>query len=508
QDPGSNGRDLRTLRLDVVNVTGPVYKFPAEPLRNVPQADPQNPIVPARDNRYRQPPCDGLRNAEFVALCLQSYDSSYSANFTLSYRTYYSSAYRTSFAVAAAATYDEAFSQDVPAESARGRGIGAEHMGALKGFSDRLAQASAEQYARGAELLTKDLESGHLVIPRSVLLEEASGDGVLQPGESMKLTLVIDNLGKLSSPLEGVSVKVTNSSNAKSITVPLRSLPALAPETRTTLKGVISATSSAMFAGDDVRLEGAIQILKDDGSSEEIFSFTATKATHFPVELISIETSAPLAVNKWTSVPFKFQNLSSKPTAEQKVRASTKPKNVEVDNKNGFIVPALNVGESTIITLPVMPSVWAGGTPVVFSAETIDATGAVLVEQRLKKNLEISRSGKLNLLTAAGQPSDGTPIVVAAGSMVKFNVQFQFLSTTERGPFVFRYAQSSDSEIKPWNSTTRIDYGMVWPGRNPKPEPFSFQIPASLKGKTAWIALALDEGGVPIHMLQVWLDVR
>ena len=215
-----------------------------------------------------------------------------------------------------------------------------------------------------------------------------------------------------------------------------------------------------------MRLEGSIQILKDDGSSEEIFSFTATKATHFPVELISIESSAPLAVNKWTSVPFKFQNLSSMPTAERKVRASTKPKNVEVDNKNGFVVPALNVGESTIINLPVMPSVWAGGTPVIFSAETLDASGAVLLEQRLKKDLAISRSGKLNLLNAAGQPSDGTPIVVTAGSIVRFNAQFQFLGTTERGPYVFRYANSSDSEIKPWNSTTRIDYGMVWPGRS------------------------------------------
>lgn len=289
---------------------------------------------------------------------------------------------------------------------------------------------------------------------------------------------------------------------------PLEGLPALASQTRTTLKGAVSAVSSAVFAGDDVRLEGSLELENADGTFTELLKFNATKVTHFPVELVAVEPAAPLPVNQWTNVPVTFRNTTNRQTPETKIKASTKPLNVEINNPDGFVIPALEPGASQTVTLSMKPSVWAGGAPVVFAAESLNAAGAVVLEQRLKKDLQVARSARLTLLGSNGQPSDGTPLQVTAGTTVTFKLRFDFQSSTRRGPFVLRYANASDPGIAPSNSTTRVDLGYWNPGTTMSPTTFTFKVPATLKGKPAWIAIALDEGGSAVHMLQVWLDVR
>ncbi len=496
------------MKMDAVNTPTPTFEFPQEPSHKVPTADQVNVSVPSRDNRYFQPPCDGLRKPEFTAECKQNYESSYASGFTSSYKSQYQSAYKSSFETAATRTYGDAFAQDVPSESLRGKSIGSEHLGTLNGYNERFAVASREYYEQGKLTVQEDLKTGHLLVVKSVVIEEESGDGVLQPGERLKLKVVIDNLGGLSSALEGVEVKIANTLNAKDLTTTLRGLPALQAQTRTTIAGVVSAVSTAKFIGEDVKLEGTVALKTDDDGRDVLFKFEAKETSHFPVELVAIDASGALAVNKWSGVAFKFQNISKKTQSEVKMKASTKPKNVEIDNKDGFVLPSLATGESTIIKLPVMPSVWAGGAPVVFSIETLNAEGGIISDQRLKKDLDIARSAKLSLLGSNGQPTDGTPIKVTAGSTVTFRAQFQLQSQTRRGPYVFRYANASDPQIIPWNSTTRIDYGMIGPTTTIPPVTFTFKVPTHLKGKPAWIAMALDEANAPIHMLQVWLDVQ
>lgn len=509
-DAGSNGRDLRNLHLNPTLVPAPGYSLPKDVIESAPPSTKPTTIqIPSQDNRHSRQPCDGLRRTEFVDLCKQSYTSAYAQSYRSSYQSNYSAVFSSAFSTAAALTYKEAFKKDNLDELAKGKIAGAQHLGILNGFAERLASAKQEQYALGASQLNADLATGHLIVAKSVTLNETSGDGLLQPGEKATLSIVIDNLGQLATPLEKVRLRLTNTANATSISVPMRALPALAPATRTTLTGVLSAVSSIVVAGDHVTLEGVVELQQDNDTVVEIGRFVAKQASHFPLELVAIEPAAALPIGPWTKVPVKIQNLTNKEIVNTKVRLSTKPKTIDVFNPEGVTIEKLAPGETRTYTIAMNPSVWAGGAPDQFSFETLDAAGkSPVMEQRLRKSIAVARSAKLTLITANGQVSDGSPLVVRAGSTVSFKTRFDFLSTTRRGPYVVRFASASDPTIRAYNSTVSSEIGYWSPGFRMNPVEFRFSVPASLAGKSGWIAIELNEAGGAIQMLQVWLDVR
>lgn len=508
-DPGSNGADLRHLHRDVGALPAPAFGMPTEPVAVVPAPTAPAVRIPAQDNRYSKQPCDGLRKPEFVTLCKQSYTSSYVQGYQSGYKSNYESIFASSFTKSATPTYNEAFAQDNPAETTRGKGIGAEHLGILTGFADRLGSAKNEQYAVGVAQLANELTTGHLVVFRSVNLDETSGDGLLQPGEKATLSLVVDNLGQLASPLEKLRLRVTNTVNAKTLAVNLRALPALAGATRTTLKGVLSVESSALFAGDDVAIEAVLEMQKDDGPYDEVAKFVGKQTSHFPVELVAIEQAAALPVSKWTAVSVKIKNLTANEMTDLKLQLSSKPKDVDVHNPQGIPVAKLAAGETKTFDISMNPSIAVGDAPVTFSLETVGAEGKILMDQRFRKVLNVSRSAKLTLLDASSKPVDGKPLVVKAGQSISFRTRFDFLGASQRGPFKIRYANTSDPAIKPSNnSTIGATLGYAYPGYKTDPIVFRFDVASSQAGKTGWIGIELDEGGGAIHRLQVPLDIR
>ena len=474
----------------------------------VPSPSVPNLQVPAQDNRYSAQPCNGLRTAEFIALCKQTYVNSYAQGYQSSYVSSYKALFSPAFTAAATPSYNEAFAQDNAAEVLRGKGVGAHDLGVLSGFADRLTAAKQEQYALGTTQLVSDLATGHLVVLRGITLNETTGDGVLQPGEKASLSIVVDNLGQLASPLEKIRVRITNSVNAQTLSVNMRGLPALAPATRTTLVGVLTAQSSAAFAGEEVRLEGVLEIQQDDGTYAEIAKLVAKQTSHFPVELIAIEPAAALPIGQWTAVPVKIQNTTGKDILNAKVQLSTKAKDIDVFNKDGIAIAKIAAGETKTFNISMNPSVRAGGAPSIFSLETLDADNKVIMEQRFRKDMNIARDMKLSLLDTSGQPSNGSPLVVKAGTSVSFKIGYTFLATSQKGPFTVRYLNASDPGIQVDNSTVSVGLGFWGPGSRMDPTNFRFRVPASLAGKAASITIQLEEGSSAIHQLVVPLDVR
>src|SRR5262249_27222601 len=128
---------------------------------------------------------------------------------------------------------------------------------------------------------------GSFILLREVTLEETSGDGLFTPGENVKLRLVLDNYGLEASRLEQVRLRMIGGVGGGTARINLRTLPALAAYTRTTLTVVVSSPITGQYVGQKLTLLGVLEVQK--GESWVAISNVAPNAEiHYPLELADV----------------------------------------------------------------------------------------------------------------------------------------------------------------------------------------------------------------------------
>jgi predicted nucleic acid-binding Zn-ribbon protein len=502
--PGSNARDLTGANLAVGNKAAPATAIPADPIAQPPQNRQPRINTPQPNQTEAQPPCENLPRPEFHEMCRQEYSKNYVESFGLKYRTLYVPAYTAAYNQIALSAYQEKFGQNYPESYNTGLLNGAREAGVLVGYSESIAAAQTEQYAAGEARFQSELGNAYLLALRSSELVDANGDGVIVPGESIKLKLVIDNLGNEASPLAKFKLKVQEVAGAGELSVQVRELPALNPNTRTTLIGVVKAKNLGTRAGDRIQLKGALL-----SGELEISAIENNTATHFPIELVDLKLDRSPRVNEKVDTTAVFKNMSNAVQSADVLNIFTTPQYVKVEGVP-LKVAEMQPGATSEFRIKLTPGVWVGETsPVSFHSAVQNAEGQTLLTQIFDKTIDVKRSAVIELLDLNGRPLPN-PLVVRAGSRARIRAQVKFKDTQTRpGPFVLRYTRTNPETIRPSNnSTVSSNYGSLGPNSRPSPIDFSFDIPANLKGQKGFIMLQLDEGAAAIHAPQVSLDIQ
>jgi predicted nucleic acid-binding Zn-ribbon protein len=503
-NPGGQGHDLTGAIMVAGNKPAPRFDLPVDPQPKAPSNRQPRISTPSPTRSEASAPCTNLPRPEFEPLCREKYEESYVQGFGNTYRTEFTLSYTRAYNTRSAEVYQQKYNAQYPDSFTKGVKVGARDVGILQGFADSLAMAEQNQYAAGRKLFEERLKNGYMLAVRSSEIEETNGDGVMMPGEKVKLSLVIDNLGNEASPLDQFTVKIQETAKASGLNFEVRQLPSLAPNTRTKLVGVVTLTSASKYAGERLSLKAALF-----KGAVEVSAFEASRETHFPLELIDLKLDRAPRVNEAVEATAVFKNMSHLAQKAEQLKIYTSPQVVKVDN-GVFPVDELAPGAVTEKRINLTPGVWVSeSVPVDFLSEVQSTTGEAAVTQAFSKQLDIRRTASIVLTDSQGRPLN-MPLVVRAGGRVQFRAQAKYNETTTRpGPFVLKYTRTQPDTIRPSNnSTISTNYGSLGPNHRPSPMTFSFDVPSNLAGTQGYIMIQLDEGRSAIHAPQIYLDIR
>jgi len=495
---GSDGIELSAFPQTVGSHAAPAFSLPAEPAYVVPGVGSISVGVPARDNRYFSAPCQSVMLPEFGPLCSKVYDETYGGGYQSSFRSLYSQAYASAFAANVKGAYDEALAKLYATEFQTGLARGAGDGGLLQGFSERLPSAVAEQFAAGGQAFRAQMQRGYLPMVRSLDLLDTNGDGLFTPGETARLRLIMDNYGGKATPKGQFKARITKVVGLESLSATVRELPAVAAETRATILGVVSVKVGTLAAKQKVRIEGVIE------GGALAFGFAVEKEVHFPVELEAVTLSKKAKIGETVNANFRYRNLSGARTEEAKVVLSARPAVVAITSTN-LVVPALDPGQTAEITAPLKPGIWVGeNTEVPFFSDMEK------VSQPFNQTLSLDRDGALLLFDTQGLPIPNSTLVVKAGAIVSFQVQFKYLRNyNQNGPFYVQANSQSQAAITHSDgSTSGVNYGSFGPGSTAGKIRLNYNVPKTLAGKKEWVMVTLYNNGAVLHALQVYLDIR
>ncbi len=510
-DPGQNSPELSTNRMTTTPVNAPNYGMPGDPVVGPPAYATPTFSVPARDNRFHNPPCSNLALEEFVPKCRARYDSTYASQFNSSYQRLFLAAHRSSFDSNARSAYDAALKQNYREQYADGAAQGATEQGVLNGFNETLATARQQKRQEGRTALQQKVGQAHMLVVRSVTLQERDQDGILSPGEFADLVIVVDNLGGAASPKSKLKMEIKSSSGVQQISFNSRELPAIQANTRLTLVGVTRLSPQAVYAGGKMSVEGQILSRNQAGAYVPVQSFTQEAVVNYPLELQDIALEKNPAVGEAVKATFTFKNLSNIVSEDMHTALSTSPAIIEVIDGNDLIIPALQPGESTSVEAQIKPSVNVGENVYSnFVSQISDGAGTLKYAQPFAKLMHLDRTGSILVFDANGRDITSGTINVNAGSTVQIQAQFKFHATqSRRGPFVLRSARMSHSSMRHANgSTVSVNYGAWSPGSQAGRARFSYVIPQSLKGQQVSITLNLMEGQTLLHAQTIYMNVK
>lgn len=503
-DAGGSGPELSPSPKAVGSHPEPQFAVLQDPDYQLPEPGAISPSIPARDNRYFAPPCEGMALPEFDVLCRRVYDDSYAAGYTTNYQSVYAQAFRVAYNANIKAAYDLALAKVFPDSNEAGLKKGAEELGVLDGFKNRLPTAIQEQYAAGKEALSQLLETGHMPITRASELTEANRDGLYTPGETVKLRLVVDNYGRQASPAKKLKARITTVSGLVGLSANVRELPALAGSTRTTLEGVITAKVGELLAGQKMKLEGVIE------GGGIALPFTLEKETHFPLELQAIQLAKKPKIDEKVAATFRYKNLTGERTPETKLKLVTRPEVAAVEG-TGLLVPALDPGQTVDVAATVKPGMWVGQNTYVRFFSTLEKiAGLDTLTQPFHQFLELDRDGVILLYNDQGKEVPSSTMKVKAGGRIAIQALFKYLRTFNLpGPFIMKATGKSDPSISHSDgSTVSVNYGSFGPDFQPSKVRFSYDIPKALAGKTGWVMITMYNGAKVLHAMQVYLEIE
>ncbi|MBI3296177.1 MAG: hypothetical protein HYZ71_15740 [Deltaproteobacteria bacterium] len=505
-EPGGNGVLLQLKNKAIGHGVAPSVIAPKTPVLNPPSYQAPSVNIPAALKTNYAPQCNDVVLPEFKPRCLDQYESSYGSGFDASYQSVYSSHYKDKFVEASQTAYSAVVAQTNAEAFEAGRQSGAQDQGLLDGFSNNLAKRMDEQKALGQTQVATDLEGGGLVVVRGASLADSNGDGLLTTGERVRLRLVIDNYGKQATALEAIQFHLAGTKGVGEASVTLRTLPALVAETRTTLEGVLTAPITSEMVGGELGLSGAVEV----SATPKIVlgSASGAGAVHFPIEVTDIKLAKDPAVNEVVDAVVKFSNLTAVKSLEQKLALKTSPVFATVEGTVPALAPieAEATGE---VKVRLKPGPWVGeNTFTRFKADLTN--GSDTLSQAFPKYIHINRSASLLLLDRAQKAIPDSTIDVQAGGWAIFNAQMVYQEKVyQRGPMVMSFSKASDPGIQlAAGGTTSVNYGYLSPGAKQTPVGFTFFVPQSLKGKTAWVMMLATENGALLHSMMVYLNVK
>lgn len=513
ETPTASGNDggafLVPTNRSTSTVAAPGFGIPADPAYRLPTAPSVSFSVPAADWRRYNPPCTGLALPEFEPLCQSSYESAYRSSYDQEYRRAFQRAYSAGFDGAIKAAYDAALSKAFPTEFAAGLAAGAKDQGILDGFAARLPGARQDQYAAGVAAWDAYLATGHLIRVKESTLTELSGDKLYTPGEKTVLVTTIDNLGKKPAPAASLRA-VLQSGQAIDVTTTDQALPELAAETRTIIKGAMYGKLLPNRAGAQAGLTAQLK-----AGTSAVGALEAKATVHFPVEAEALTLSKLPQVDEEVDGVLRFRNLLEEKSVPSTLKAYTAPVIATVTPAvaaTPLALPEIGAGETIDIPVKVRPSERVGkNTDVPFVIETENLGGIQgTITQQFPQRIDVDRAGSLLLYDWNGKPVPEAKFNVPAGGRLQFQVLFQFHRTVRaRGPFAVKATGTSDPAIKHTNnSTIGTTYGEASPGTKYTPMALSYDIPASMKGKSGYVMVGLSEAGKYIHMVQVFVNVQ
>jgi hypothetical protein len=497
---GGQGHDLTGALQSVSSKLPPSFEMPIAPVPSAPSNRQPTIVVPSAGGGTSAAPCNDVPRAEFGPLCREQFRASYVERFELNYRAKFPVAYTPNYNASSAESYRVAFGQNYADSLLKGLIDGARDQGVLKGFAERTAAATQEQLLAGQQDFAAKLSNGFLLVVRSSTLIEADGDDVMVPGEMVKLSMVIDNLGNEASPLGRFQIKVNESINGAELNFEVRDLPALAPNTRTTLVGVVGLKNAAKKSKEKLKLD--LSLLRQ---GTQLMAIESSRETHFPLELVDLKLDRNPRINEKVGTTAVLRNMSNRPQSAENFKIYTSPATIKVDD-GSFAVAELAPGASFEKRISLTPGIWVGeNLPVDFVSDILDASGQVLSTQIMEKQINIQRSAYLELLDMNGQPLV-TPVVVKAGSKLKFRAKLK-LNPNQRpsGLFTIRSLAKTSHELIKRTTPSTVGIG---PSSSPSPLDVSFDIPASLAGQKGWVMVQLDEGSNIIHAPQIMLEIR
>ncbi len=499
-NPGGQGHDLTGALQAGSTKLPPAFEIPSAPVPSAPTNKQPNIVVPSTGGNTSAAPCNDLPRSEFGPLCREQFLASYAQLFEQNYRARFAAAYTPAFNTNAASSYHAAFNKGYSDSQLKGLIEGARDQGVLHGFAERSPVVTQEQFAAGQVEFRTKLQNGYLLAVRSTELVEADGDGVMVPGEIIKLSMVVDNLGNEASPLGRFQFKVNQVVNGAELNFEIRELPALAPNTRTTLTGVVSLKNIGRKSKEITKLGGALV-----RQSVDLMMLEASRETHFPLELVDLKLDRNPRINEKVGATAMLRNMSNRPQSAEVFKIYTSPAFVKVDDGQ-FAVAELAPGASFEKRVQLTPGLWVGeNAPIDFISDIMNASGQVLSTQTFAKAIDIQRSASLELLDSNGQVLK-MPVKVRAGSKLKFRAKLK-LNPNQKptGLYTIRsLAKTSHESIK---RTTPSTVG-IGPSQSPSPLDVSFDIPAELAGQKGWVMVQLDEGSNIIHAPQVMIEIQ
>jgi hypothetical protein len=500
------GQWLSANPMSAGSLAAPAFPILPEPAVQTPKMPPAGtPSIPESDKRFYSVNCSGVPLVEFESLCRSTYENAYLAAYRGAYTRSYQDSYQTAFTQGIEAEYQKGLSTSYPSEFQSAMGKGAKEQGILDGFAGKLAVARVEQYGLGRAAWDAYLGTGHLIRFREAKLTETSGDQLLTPGESGALSLVVDNFGKKPVP-ESALIALAGAQSGFGVSDSPRGLPSLAGASRTTVNGIVYGKVLPAMAGAQLKL-GAKLVR----SGSELHQVTAGSEVHFPVELQSIQLAKVPQVDQEVDATLVFKNRLAQKVGVTPFKMGASPVIASVAG-NPLEIPEVEAGQEVSVPVKVKPGVWVGGNiPVNFTVETTGLGGiSGAIAQKFPHAMEIDRHSSLLLYDMAGKPAPLSGLVAQAGRSLQFQVLFQtHTKTPQRGPFYVRASSTSDPSLKNSDrSTVGTTYTSPSFGTSKIPLVLSYDVPLSLKGKSAWVLVSLSQAGKFLHVLQVPIDVR
>lgn len=503
-NPGDGSVNVRNLKKSVGSVASPAYRIPSQVGKNYPGSVSPSFTTPSAQNTHFGAECVNLQAPEFYDICEDTYASYYASYFRSHYQSVYRSEFASAYKSAARSAYDTAFAKGDASKLIDGKAKGVYEQGILDGFAKSIATAKTEAYAKGQTQFKTDAQNGYYLKVVSASLVETNGDGIIQQGESAHLEVVVDNLGEASSPFEVLSVKVSETAGLGEVNFESRGLPSLAPKTRTTLKGVLSAKTIAQIAGAKLKITAAA--VEKGGS--QIARLTAENEMHFPLELVSIEKPSALPIANFSDAKFVYKNLTNKTISDATVGLSMSPALVEIKDVSEEAV-TVEPGATVKVDAKIKPGVWVSGSePVYFTSKV--SQGEEELSQNFPSSIAVKRNGSVKSVITNPRTADGKSYIVRAGSVFRIKAVFDYhLDYRTNGPYRIAYSRSSTDKIRPANnSTVGVTLGSWGPNSQHQGTYFQLVVPRELKGEKAWIMLVLQDGGNTIHAPIFYLDIR
>lgn len=501
-DPGSSAPMLSVAKPPVKPVAAPTYPLPEVPGAVVPAAPQPAVSAPAADNRYYSEPCNDVPRPEFGQLCKDRYAEVYADAAARGYVAGYVERFKDAFGQTIGPAHAQAFAVEQAEQFAAGRTDGARDQGVLDGFAEALPGALVAEEAAGREAWRKLQASGVLV--RGVGAALVDDDGLFAGGETLALSLVLDNYGGQATAKDGLVVKTSKLEGLVAATTDPVKLPSLGGNTRATLTNVLGLTVKALPAGAKVRFEGTVETV----TGMVVASVAAEGRVAYPIEIESLTVPKGTKLGQKADVTVKLRNRRAVATKEAELKMSAENGAVTFDEAP-VKVPSIASGESVEVVVPMTPTYWAGGN-VATPFQASISEGDSRFTQAYPAVFPVARNGSLYLYDGFGNAVTSGKLKARANGYVNVVVKLNNETTAfAPGPFGIKSIKTSDAGLAiPSNNTISVQYGSLSPGSSWGTQTFVYYVPASLKGKTGWVQIGAYEGSNWLHVLQIELEVQ